>query len=265
MANTYWHKQTPAEPLFPDLLWSRPERRSSAGKLLIVGGNLHGFSAPAMAFNEAEAAGIGSARVLLPDAVKKLVGGFLTDGEFAPSTPSGSFSQKALDDLLEQANWSDATLFAGDLGRNSETAIVIEKFLEKSPTLVTLTKDAADYAIALPKLILDRPNTLVVLTMSQLQKLALLMNPAVAITFGMDLVRLVEALHTITSNYELKIIVKHLNQMICAVDGNVSTTALGTDLESWRIKTATHTSVWWVQNPTKPFEAITTSFTTINF
>ena len=58
----YWQRQEPGEPLFPDLLWSRPENRQFAGKLLIMGGNAHGFAAPAEAYAHAEKAGIGVAR-----------------------------------------------------------------------------------------------------------------------------------------------------------------------------------------------------------
>jgi len=58
MENTYWHKQTAEKPLFPDMLWSKPENKSHAGKLLIIGGNLHGFAAAAEAYNQATKAGI---------------------------------------------------------------------------------------------------------------------------------------------------------------------------------------------------------------
>ena len=44
MNHDYWHKQTSSKPLFPELIWSRPENRQLAGKLLIIGGNLHGFA-----------------------------------------------------------------------------------------------------------------------------------------------------------------------------------------------------------------------------
>ncbi|MGC1176527.1 MAG: hypothetical protein WA843_00490, partial [Candidatus Saccharimonadales bacterium] len=71
MDHTYWHKQTAARPLFPDLLWSRPEHKAHAGKLLIVGGNAHGFAAPAEAYSQSQRAGVGVARALLPQPVKK--------------------------------------------------------------------------------------------------------------------------------------------------------------------------------------------------
>ena len=54
------------------------------------------------------------------------MGKTLEDGEYAPSTPSGSFSTQALGELQAMANWADGTLIAGDIGRNSETAILLE-------------------------------------------------------------------------------------------------------------------------------------------
>ena len=91
MITPYWHKQFDS-PLFSDLLWSRPENKQFAGKLLIIGGNLHGFAAPASAYEQSQRAGIGVARVILPDALQKTIGRIFEAGEFAPSTPSGSFS-----------------------------------------------------------------------------------------------------------------------------------------------------------------------------
>src|ERR1700761_6222741 len=124
MDRTFWHKQTPDQPLFGDLLWSRPENKAFAGKLLIVGGNKFGFVDPAEAFSEAEKAGIGVVQMLLPDSLRPFVGRTFTAGELAPSTPSGSFAQTALAQLLALSNWADGVLFPGDLGRNSETAIL---------------------------------------------------------------------------------------------------------------------------------------------
>lgn len=259
MADTYWFKQSAEKPLFPDLLWSRPERKSAAGKLLIVGGNLHGFVAPAEAFRAAETAGIGTGRMLLPDSLRQFVGKAFAAGELAPSTPSGSFSQKALGELIEQANWADGVLFPGDLGRNSETAILIEKFLEKYVGQVTLTKDAADYVLGLPTLQLNRGNTLLVITMSQLQKLGIKVGLKIPITFGMDLLKLLEALHELTGASPIMIIVKHSENLICAVNGQVSTTSSLGDTDTWRVQTAASASVWWLQNPAKAFEALTTS------
>lgn len=260
MERDYWLRQAPGKPLFPELEWSRPENRQQAGRLLIAGGNLHGFAAPAEAYDAAVKAGIGTARVLLPDAVQKIVGRVLENGEFAPSTPlSGSFSQKALNDFLAYSAWADAVLLAGDFGRNSETAILLEKFLSKFPAAVTLAKDAADYATSAPHAVLGRPETLLVVSFSQLQRLGTAAKFPRAALFSMDLLRLVEWLHDFTLAHQPYIVTKHLDNILVAAHGRVSSTKLIADLQVWRVRTAAHASVWWLQNPAKPFEALTTS------
>lgn len=258
MANTYWQKQTD-KPLFPDLLWSRPENKRQAGKLLIVGGNLHGFAAPAEAYQTAIKAGIGTAKVLLPDALKKIVGPIIENGEYAPSTPSGSFSQKALTELLDYSQWADGVLLAGDFGRNSETAIVLEKFLQKTAMPVTITKDTVDYFRGTPEQILKRSDTTIVLSLAQLQTLTKVIAPAIPIRFSMDLLQLVGALHELSKLYPCNLITKHGDTLFVASNGQVSTTKLNNDLPVWRVTTAAKASVWWLQNPSKTFEALTTA------
>ena len=259
MERAYWLRQEPAKPLFPELEWSRPQNRLQAGKLLIVGGNLHGFAAPGEAYAAATKAGVGVAHVLLPSALQKVVGRVLEQGAFAPSTPSGSFSQKALDELLASAAWADAVLVAGDLGRNSETAVLLEKFLAKYLGAVTLTKDAIDYAVSAPHNVLQRPQTLLVLSLSQLQRLGVAAKTSTAVTFSMDLLRLVEWLHEFTLQHQPHIIVKHLDTLFVAANGQVSTTKLQPEQPLWRVATAARASVWWLQNSEKPFEALSTS------
>ncbi|MBC7581717.1 hypothetical protein H7097_02510 [Aeromicrobium sp.] len=258
MDHTYWHRQTAATPLFPDMEWSRPETTTTAGKLLIVGGNAFGFAAPAAAFQSAGAAGVGVAKMLVPDSMRKYVGKVFTAGELAPSTPSGSFSQKALLEMLSMSQWADGVLLAGDLGRNSETAILIEKFLSKFSGQVTITQDAVDYVMNAPELVINRPETTLVLSFAQLQKLAVNAHFTTAFTFDMDFLRLIDALHEFTKLHSINIVVKHLQNIFVAVNGEVSSTKLEEDLKVWRVTTASKTAVWWLQNPTKPFEALST-------
>jgi NAD(P)H-hydrate repair Nnr-like enzyme with NAD(P)H-hydrate dehydratase domain len=262
MSPEFWHKQVPGKPLFPELEWSRPENRQMAGKLLLVGGNLHGFAAPAEAYAESVRAGIGTSRVLLPNAVQKIVGPSIENGEFTASTPSGSFSQRALADLLDWCRWADGVLFAGDLGRNSETAILVEKFLQKCEIITVMTKDSVDYVASIPNAALERPNTALVLSLSQLQRLCTAARFERPITFSMGLVQLVEWLHFFTSKYACHIVVKHQDTIFVAVNGEVSTTKLPSELPIWRLKIAAHASVWWVQNRSKPFEALSTAVLT---
>lgn len=259
MGSSYWQKQIADKPLFPELLWSRPENKRTRGKLLIIGGNLHGFAAPAEAYNAATQAGIGTALVLLPGAVQKIVGRILENGEYAPSTPSGSFSQKALAELLEHSAWADNVLLAGDFGRNSETAICLEKFIQKYTGALTMAKDAVDYFKSNPGQLLKRPETTLVISMAQLQKLATASGFQTPFRSSMSLLQLVEALHQFTTAYTASIVVKQLDQIVVGSKGRISTSRLKADMETWRVKTAGATSVWWLQNPHKIFEALTSA------
>lgn len=257
MTPNYWHKQTSGKPLFPAMLWSRPENKAFAGKLLIIGGNVQGFAAAADAYAESMKAGIGVVRVLLPDSLQKTVGRVFAAGEYAPSTPSGSFSQRAFGEALPMSAWADGVLLAGDLGRNSETAILLEKLASKYAGPLTITKDAADYFTSTPQTLVDREDTILVISLAQLQKLGTQAKFVKAFTFDMDILRFVTALHEFTSIHKLGLVVKHLDTIFAAVDGQVSSTRLDTDIAVWRVAIAAHTAVWWTQNPGKAFDAMT--------
>jgi hypothetical protein len=256
MDRTFWHRQTAEQPLFPDLLWSRPETKRTAGKLLVVGGNAHGFSAAAVTYAEAGQAGIGTTRVLLPDSLQKTVGKVFPAGEYAPSTPSGSFSQQVLAELLELSHWADGVLLAGDFGRNSETAILLEKYLEKYSGQLTLTHDALDYFLANSNALLERPDLTLVPTFAQLQKLASSLHFTTAFTSTMDFLHLVDALHELTEQFSFAVITRHENTSFVAVAGQVSTTKPAIRDE---VATAAHAAVWRLQNPSKPYEALTSA------
>ncbi len=254
----YWVKQTSQAPLFQDLLWSRPENKRHAGKLLIIGGNLHGFSAPAQAFSEAKKAGVGVARVILPSSIQKTVGKFMPEAEFTSSTPSGSFAAAALDVWLEHAAWADGVLLAGDLGKNSETAVLIESFLAKYSGQLVITKDAADHAIQMPQALLGRANRTMVIEFAQLQKLAVNAHFDRAFTNDLGLVKVVENLYEFGQKHQLNIVTKYLDTVVISSEDQVSTTKLP-DGGSWQTKTAAHAAVWQLQHPTNPFKALSSS------
>jgi NAD(P)H-hydrate repair Nnr-like enzyme with NAD(P)H-hydrate dehydratase domain len=258
MEQSYWVRQD-TKPLFPELEWSRPETRTQAGKLLIIGGNSQGFAAPAEAYGLAEKAGAGTVRVLLPESLRKSVGKLFPEADFAPSTPSGSFGTSALAELCDAALWADAVLFPGDITRNSETTVLLENFLEKYTAQATLTKDAADLFCLEPLAVLHRPQTVLVVAMGQLRRLGSNARFPRAFTSEMGLVQLAENLHEFTKRFSMAIITKHQGHYVVALSGQVSTTKIKTDKPIWRLNAAAQASVWWLQNPTKPFEALTTS------
>lgn len=261
MDKDYWHKQAD-KPLFQDLAWSRPENKLQAGKLLIIGGNGHEFNVPAQAYAAATKAGIGIARVLMPDSVAKQLAKFprpALEIEYTPSTPSGSFASKALIEFLSLSDWADGVLLAGNLGHNSETAILLEKFVSKYHGPVTLCEDAVGYFVQAPNSISQRDDTCLVVTIAQLQKLGTSLKFSKPFKFDTNILELVEQLHEFTEQYELSIVLKHLDVIYVAHQGQVSTTKLEAEFDSWRIETAAKASVWWLQNSQKPFQSITTS------
>src|SRR5688572_9623158 len=94
MDRDYWLKQQPDTPLFPNIEWQKPEQRSLAGKLLIIGGNAHGFAAVAQAYQDARAAGAGEVRVALPDALKKTIDPLALDCVYVPTNASGGITKE---------------------------------------------------------------------------------------------------------------------------------------------------------------------------
>lgn len=252
-------RQKKDAPLFADILWARPESKQTAGKLLIIGGNLHGFIDVGLSYMAANKAGAGTIRVLLPDALRKTVGASLENCEFAPSTPSGSFARTALNELLINADWADCVLLAGEFGRNSETAVMLEAFVQKYSGPLVVTRDAIDYFAAHSALILDRPDTCIVGTTAQVQKLAINSHFSLAITTSSDLIRLVDTLHYFQTIHKAHSVTHHLGTTVVAAEAKISTTQVGDNNDIWRIPTAATAAVFWMQNLQKPFEALTTS------
>lgn len=252
-----WQKQG-SEPLFPDLLWSRPENKRTAGKLLIIGGNLHNFSAPGQAYAAAVEAGVGTAKVLLPEGLRKTIGSVLDNCEFGPMNKSGSFSKTALTDWLEWANWADAVLLAGDLGRNSETAIVTEQFIKNYSGQLTVNQDALDQFRDNPKPLFERANTTVVASFGQLQKMwPKITQDQRVIRYGNSLTANLDVLQATARLLPANIVTKQHDDLIVAVKDRISTS--DNDQDIWRVETAAKMAVWWLQNPSKPFEALTTA------
>lgn len=258
MDPTYWYKQSAAEPLFADVLWNKPENRQGAGKLLIIGGNTHNLSAPGVAYQAAAKAGIGTPRVLLPDSLRNIIGKSFEEGEFAFSTPSGSFARTAINQVLEHTSWADGVLLAGDFGRNSETAILLEELLEKYAGPITLTQDALDYFVKDVGALTHRKDTLMVTNLSRLQKMTLAGMPSVIIQHSMSLHALVGLLNSWSRETGARILTYHSGHFVLADCGQVSTTR-AVEMPNWEVPLAAYAATWWLQQPAKSFEAITTA------
>lgn len=259
MDYSYWKKQTDSEALFPDIEWSRPEQRDRAGKLGIIGGNTLGFAGVGEAYGVATKTGVGYAKVLLPATLRKTIPAMMTDVVFADTNPSGGLSKKALTEMLALGEWADGMLLVGDAGRNSETAILYEEFLEKYTGKLTITRDAIDLIKNSPQALVERPDTLIVAALAQLQKLFQSVYYPKVITFSMSLVQLVEALHKFTITYPVTIAVLHKDHLVIAHEGQVVSTEWTNSMAIWRGITAAKIATYWLWSPDKPLEATVTA------
>lgn len=262
MEHTYWLTQSSDKPLFPDIAWSKPEQRSQAGHLGIIGGNKLGFAGVAEAYSVALETGVGKATVLLPDVLKKTIPTTILDTRFAPTTPSGSMAKSALSMMKALAGESGGILLIGDAGRNSETAVLYEQFLSEYTGMATISRDAIDLVKNNAKLLVERPDTLLVASFAQVQKLFQATYYPKMLTFSMQLLQFVEALHKFTTTYPVSIVTLHKDTLVVAHNGQVVTRAWENPMAIWRGTVAARAATWWLWDQTKPLEAVATSLST---
>lgn len=257
--HSYWHKQTPGKPLFPDIDWSKPEQRAQSGRLGIIGGNKLGFAGVGEGYGIAVVAGVGEVRVLLPDVLRKAIPASITDAVFGATNPSGGLARDALTEMKTMGQWATGILLIGDAGRNSETAIVYEDFIQTYTGQLTLTRDAIDLVKHSSQIIIERPNTLLVLSFAQLQKLFQIVYYPKVLTFSMQLTSLIEALHKFTITYPVAITVLFKDQLIVASSGEVTSTPWENPMAIWRGSVAAKAAVYWLWTPNKTLESVTSS------
>ena len=255
----YWQKQDLAKPLFPDIEWNKPEQLTHKGKLGIIGGNKLGFSAVGEAYSIALDAGVGQVRVLLPDVLRKTIPPVITDAHFAATNPSGGLARDAAPDMHALGQWASGILRIGDAGKNSETAILYDDFIKDYSGQLTITRDAFDLFKQTLDVVVDRENTLLVVSFSQLQTLFKNVYYPKILTFSMQLQQLVEALHKFTITYPVTITTFHQNQLIIAHNGQVTTTPWENPMAIWKGSVATRAACYWLWTPQKPLEATTAS------
>lgn len=256
---SYWQKQSSTKSLFPDIEWSKPEQRAHAGKLAIIGGNKLGFVAIRDAYEVASGLGAGQIRAVLPDVLKKTVPPSVSDALFLPSNQSGGFSREALPEFHAACAWADLCLLIGDAGRNSETAMAFESLLDGEGSIIA-TRDAVDLLMPTMNRLVARDRTTLIVSFAQLQKIFQSVYYPKILSFSMQLMQLVETLHKFTITYPVTIVTFHQNQLIVAHAGEVVSQEFDQPMAIWRGITASKAATYLLWNPTRPLEAITTSF-----
>ncbi len=257
---SYWQKQN--QPLFSDLLWNVPERKT--GHLAVVGGNQQNF-ATTIRISEyvSQHFPLETVVTFLPDTLRNQLP-TLPNIFFCASTTTGSFAKSA--ELQKAFADYQSTLLIGDLSKNSATTIALSEAIsrtvssDRAPQL-TITRDAVDSLISEMSNLLTRPNTFMLASMLQLQKIFRSVFYPKMILLAQPLVSAIETLHKFTLTYPTTIITLHQDQIIVAHHGQISTTHLVdtaySPLSIWSGQLAANLTALNLYNPTKPFEAST--------
>lgn len=258
--NYYWLKQKSEEPLFPELEWNKPERRDQAGRLLLIGGHLENLNAPAKSYELVKKEGIGDVKVVLPDKTRRLLEKSLPEALFLPSTVSGELARDGLDEIMGYVAWADTILIPGDLGRNSQTTMLLADIISHCTNQLVITRDGVDALQNTPSMIFDRERTTIVASFSQLQNLMKHMQIPTPLTFNMGLVKFVEFVHEFTLKHPAAIVTLFEGNLVVALNGQVSTTKTSNETK-WRIEIAARAACHQTWQPNKTFEALTHSST----
>lgn len=258
MANTnlIWQNK---DSLFPDILWSRPENSKLAGKLLIIGGNKNSFQMTSQAYICTNQAGAGEVKVVLPDSLKPTLQDAFPGQIFVLSTKTGEIAHSAFQGIMNLTNNVDGILLSGDLGKNSQTSALLLELLEHTQIQVTLSENALNLMLTETEYLAKRNHTCLVMSFSKLQQFFKKIGNSKPIISTMPVQTLGEVLCGFTSANPIIIITMHNGQVLVSYSGKASATKLSAQSDDWQVKTASFASVFWLQNPTKPFEAITTA------
>jgi hypothetical protein len=256
----YWRQQTKLKPLFPDIEWNRPQQKSAAGKLLIVGGTTHGFAAVVKSHAASQALGVGQVKVAVPDGLKKALPPDFSDGIFLPTNPSGALAKTGQDQLATASQWADGVLLVGDSGLNSETETLFAQLLGSTTGWVTLTRDTIDLLYTAAAEIVNRPNTHLLMSFPQVQKLFSHVYYPKILTFSMQFTSLVEALHKFTITYPTTLTVLFGDKIVVAHGGQVVSQDFADQMALVSGQLAAKSAAYLIWSPKKPLEAIATAW-----
>ncbi|HSX00679.1 MAG TPA: hypothetical protein VLF67_00415 [Candidatus Saccharimonas sp.] len=244
-------------PLYPKILYNRPVTRHGAGRLLVPGGHTGELSAPAALQQLALAAGTGECVVALPDMVAKLVAG-APGTVFVPSSPSGSLGQEALGRLLQLAEDADALALGASLSNNSHTFMLIERLFVELATPIIVFADALPALQHHLRLLTNRADALVILTMPEVFKLAGALQVPIHIRPDGGLLNKLEIVRDLAAASHCHYVVYGTETIIAAGDDLIVTPA------NYRLSLvpAAYWAVFgalWLQHPSQRREALATA------
>lgn len=253
--DSFWLKQT-EEALFPEMEWSRPQQKRTAKKLAIIGGHDHGFDAVGRLYQASVQAGIGQIKVVLPNGLKRVVGTALPDAVFAELAPEPKQQAEAKAALMAFADWADGVLPV-QTGNNSKTALLLNDLVSSYAGSVVVTDDLAQLMKHDLQSLAQRNSTLFVHSFDGLQHLAASLKSEVGFRHDMGLRPFVLGLRQFGQMLNGPV-VAILDQTVAVAAGDmVVTTPRQTEPDP--IMLAGWCATWWLQQPTKPLEALATA------
>jgi NAD(P)H-hydrate repair Nnr-like enzyme with NAD(P)H-hydrate dehydratase domain len=245
------------EPLYPKVLYNRPLTRSGGGRLLLAGGHSGEFSLPIAIHQFAMAAGAGEMIGALPDVLAKFLGG-APGTAFVASSSSGSLGREALGRLLELSEDADAVMLGASLSNNSNTAMLIERFVSEVERPIIIFDEALTALRPQSELITNNPHALVIATMAEVFKLAGALGVAINIRPGGGLINKLEIIQAVAAASRCAYVV-YGTEAIVAAQYQLSVTPINYRLALTPALFYGVLSTFWVQNQAKPYAGLTTA------
>jgi len=260
----YWQKQDHVA-LFQNLDWNFPEQKTDT--IAVIGGNSQNFRVPVRLSEYLTKFPFKNITSILPDALRPKFPDHLPNLIFTPSTESGSFAESPL--FEDSAASADFAIFAGDLTKNSITAITVSKALTKilSPDSnshgAIITRDAVDLLTPEIGSFLNSEQLFIIASMSQLQKIFRSVYYPKMIMLSQPLLPTIETLHKFTLSYATTILTFHEGQIIVASHGQISTTPIMNTtynpISIWNGELVAKVACFNLWNPGRPFESATSA------
>lgn len=247
-----WQQQIETEPLYPDIIWNRPEQKRLKKRLIIIGGHVGGFNHVAICYQAAIDGGIGEVKVVLPSPLKSIIGTTLTQAVYGPAGGAGSFSEAAFDLLVSYSQWADGILFM-QVGNNSATARMLLRLITETEIPLIVTDEMLLLLQNDLSLFSDREHVLWTLSFTGIQKLIALHKSPLNVRHDMGIRPFALALESFAPKHPL-----------VTVFEDYIVTAKGTSVISTRKKQAPNQhslagwlAPWWLQQIEYELETIT--------
>ena len=240
--------------VYKEIEWSQPDNPSQMGNCLIMGGSLHDIIAPHYAYNKLSKHFLNTT-VLMPESVKKFVGSKNKDIVYINSNPSGSFSLKSNEVVQSFLTGSRIALICGSIGKNSETAILMERIV-KYDTLKVLCGDTLDFFRINTKPLLDNKSNILVGNFGQINTILNNSQTSTIHLYKDSLVETVNKLVISTNGLNALFVINTGSNLFIAQDGKVKFIKNINLSKNINLEIACLICEWSVNNQSRLFEAV---------